>query len=243
LITLMPLTQAPQTYARIEAAGQAAATDIYKRLEAVMADFEIVNEKPMIRDQAIGNAAIDLARCDTERAKANTVVTTSQAHHARIMRQIEALEGERQAIVTRRAAGDKYATDGAKLAEMEADIESLRLMVGKSNLELSEARRAFDDRSAARQRAAVELSRAESAALAAARRARLDELAPLMLDLLAQDTAQRKQTHARPDWVAPPELLRELQLRAGQRPDLATGGMPGSRFPASAAYWPIHREV
>jgi hypothetical protein len=133
--------------------------------------------------------------------------------------------------------------DGAKLAELVADKEGLELMSPEAKAGLDEARRGVTECNTARQRAVTELSRAESAALAAARRDRLDELAPIMLAILTQDTAQRKPTHALPDWVAPPELLRELQLRAAHRPDLATGGMPGSRFPASVAYRPAFRAI
>ncbi len=139
---------------------------------------------------------------------------------------------------------DDTAMDLARCdAELAADMEGLGLMSPEATAGLIEARRAVTERSAARQQAVTELSRAESAALAAARRDRLNELAPIMLDILAQDRADRKRTHALPDWVAPPELLHELQLRAGQRPDLATGGMPGSRYPASAAYRPALRAV
>src|SRR5690242_11624864 len=105
----MPLTQAAQRAAdtKIEAAGQAIAMDIYKRLEIVMADFKIPGEQPICRDQTIDNVAMGLARCDVEVIEANAVMATAQAHSARIARQIETLEGERRAIVRRRAGGDQ----------------------------------------------------------------------------------------------------------------------------------------
>ena len=79
--------------------------------------------------------------------------------------------------------------------------------------------------------------------MSAHRNARLDELATLMLALVEQDKAQRRLANEQPNWVAPPALLQDLQQRSAQRPDLATGGMPGSRFPASAAYRPALRQL
>lgn len=225
------------------AAGQATAAAYHERRAAVMAAFQIPEEQPMVPDTTIDDAAQDLASCDAELAVANAILTTAQAHEARITGQIKTLEGERQAIIARRAEGDQRATDGTKLAELVADIEGLGFMVPEADAGLKEAPRAVTERSAARQRAVAELGRVEKATLAAARRERLDELAPIMVDILLQDRADRKPTHAKPDWVAPPELLRELQMRAADRPDLATGGMPGSRFPASAAYRPALRAI
>jgi hypothetical protein len=170
-------------------------------------------------------------------------LATAQAHHARITGQITGLEAERQAIVTRRAAGDQYPTDGAKLAELAADIEGLGFMVRAANAGLTAPNHAVRECSAARQQAVANLSRAEKANLSTHRRARLDALAALMLALVEQDRVQRRLLGEQPNWVAPPALLQDLQQRAAQRPDLATGGMPGSRFPASAAYRPALRAV
>ena len=126
-----------------------------------MADFEIPEEQPMIPDPATEAAAQDLARCDAELAEATAIQATEQAHDSRITGQIETLKTERQAIVTRRAAGDQHPTDGTKLAELAADIEGLGLMAPEANDGLTEARRAVGERKAARQQAVTNLSRAE----------------------------------------------------------------------------------
>jgi hypothetical protein len=70
---------------RIEATGQATAAAYHERRAAVMAAFEIPEEQPMIRDQTIDDAALDLARCDAELAEANAMMATAQAHDARII--------------------------------------------------------------------------------------------------------------------------------------------------------------
>jgi hypothetical protein len=145
--------------AKIEAAGQATAAAIHERRAAVMAAFEIRDAEPMIRDQTIDDAAMDLARCDADLAEANAILNTAQAHEARITGQIHALEGERQAIVTRRAAGDQHPTDGAKLAELVADKEGLELMSPEAKAGLDEARRGVTECNTARR----ELSRNSAA--------------------------------------------------------------------------------
>jgi chromosome segregation ATPase len=197
----------------------------------------------MIPDPATEAAAHELARCDAELAEATAIQATAQAHDSHIRGQIKTLEAERQAIVTRRAACDQHPTDGAKLAELAADIEGLGFMVPEANAGLTEANRAVSERTSARQQAGANLSRAEKANISSHRNARLDELASIMLALVERDNVQRRLTGEQPNWVAPPALLQDLRQRAAQRPDLATGGMPGSRFPASAAYRPALRAV
>jgi chromosome segregation ATPase len=158
---------------RIEAAGQATASASNARLETVMADLDIPVEQPMIPDAAIDDAARELARCEAELASANAVMATAQAHHARITSQITGLQQERQAIVSRRTGGgDQLPSDGAKLAELAADIEGLGFMVPEAKAGLNEARVAVTERSAARQQAVTDLGRAEKAALAVAARNR-----------------------------------------------------------------------
>ena len=186
----------------------------------------------MADNGTISGAAAALEHANSAQIEANAAVSAAAATAGQVTARINALTERRSAIIARRAAGEAKPGDAADVSLINADLEGLSAINAEATANLADARKTAASATAARSAAVTALSAAEDDALSAALHERMQALAILLGSAMQRDEAILKRTRRVPSWVAPHDVLVALQMRAAKRPDLATAGRPGSRFPA-----------
>jgi uncharacterized protein YukE len=166
--------------------------------------------------------ALQLAQAMVEANAASAVVTVAEAHRETIATRVAALAGDREAILGRRGCGQRSDEDGAALALIQADTESLQpiLQEASERVRAAEARCAGLSASASHIR--MQIARIEAQAVREALIEHASILAGKLFETINAITAANHELGhtGRPLWGAPPELYLALRRLASERGEL-----------------------
>lgn len=161
-----------------------------------------------------------LAEAAVAQAKTGAAIKAAEKRHDRLSGRIADLEGERGAVVDRRASGQREENDGSRLALIAVDIERLRNLRTSANQDWTAARLAHD--SAVRELQSAQLMLAQDKAVMSALTIYLGELDAAMSTALGElDTVvARLGLNGIPVWGATRPLYLHLRKLAGMRGEL-----------------------
>jgi chromosome segregation ATPase len=161
----------------------------------------------------IAAAAQSLAAAETQSADARDALEKAAGLRDQVRKRRSALDAERAAIVDRRKSGKPSDADGAKLAEIGADLEGIAEILAEREAAVASAQSAAD---AAQHAVAVSrehLDHARDAEMLNRLVKHCGELAGLLEKAMAEIAPLERKLGGRPRWFPPERLAMEIRRR------------------------------
>lgn len=171
---------------------------------------------------AIKALAAELADEVAEANAAAETLAAAEAHRAQITERVADLSVRREAIVTRRGAGNQQSQDGASLALLQADLEGLQPLMEEAAQRVTAAQRVHAGHSIHAARLREQIGHEEALAAREALIKYANDLSIRLLQTVTALDAACRQTgyQGPPIWGAPPVLYTELRRLAAGRGEL-----------------------
>ena len=149
-------------------------------------------------------------------------VTAAEDYQAWISGRVSDLTVQREAIVSRRGAGNRESNDGAALALIQADLEGVQPIMEEAAQRVAEAQRVHTGHYIYAARLRDMIAHEEALAAREVLMKHADDLSIRLLQTVTAIDAACRQTQytGRPLWGAPPVLFTELRKLAAGRGEL-----------------------